>query len=50
MSSACFLCPLVVGRGKRLFEESAGEVRLRLTDSRALKTGAVALSCAHEDS
>ena len=39
-----FLCPIVVGKGKRLFEEPIGELPLRLTDSRMLKTGAVALT------
>ena len=41
-----FLCPIVVGKGKRLFEEPIGELPLRLTDSRVLKTGAVALTYA----
>jgi dihydrofolate reductase len=39
-----FLCPIVVGKGKRLFEEPVGQLALRLADSRALKTGAVALT------
>jgi dihydrofolate reductase len=41
-----FLCPIVVGKGKRLFGEPIGELPLRLTDSRVLKTGAVALTYA----
>ena len=38
--------PLVLGKGKRLFEEPIGELRLRLMDSRALSTGVVALNYA----
>jgi dihydrofolate reductase len=33
---AVFLVPLVVGKGKRLFEEPIGRLPLRLTDSRTL--------------
>jgi dihydrofolate reductase len=39
-----FLCPIIVGKGKRLFEGPVSQLALRLMDSRALKTGAVALT------
>jgi len=38
--------PIVVGSGKRLFEEGIGELPLDLVDSRTFKTGVVALSYA----
>ena len=38
--------PIVVGAGKRLFEEGIGELPLELVDSRAFKTGVVSLSYA----
>ena len=41
-----FLVPIVVGKGKRLFEEPIGELPLRLIESRALSTGMVALNYA----
>ncbi len=41
-----FLVPLVVGKGKRLFEVPIGRLPLRLTDSRMLSTGIVALTYA----
>lgn len=43
---AVFLVPLVVGKGKRLFEEPIGRLPLRLMDSRTLSTGVVALTYA----
>ena len=36
--------PIVVGAGKRLFEEGIGELPLDLVDSRAYKTGVVSLT------
>jgi dihydrofolate reductase len=36
--------PVVLGAGKRLFEESIGELPLELVDSRAYKTGVVSLA------
>ena len=36
--------PVVVGGGKRLFEEGIGELPLELVDSRAYKTGVVSLA------
>jgi dihydrofolate reductase len=41
-----FLCPIVEGKGKRLFEQPTDELPMRLTGSRVLKTGAVALTYA----
>jgi dihydrofolate reductase len=41
-----FLCPIVEGKGKRLFETPTGELPMRLTGSRVLETGAVALTYA----
>lgn len=38
--------PIVVGAGKRLFEEGIGELPLNLVDSRAFKTGVVSLAYA----
>jgi dihydrofolate reductase len=38
--------PIVVGAGKRLFEEGIGELPLDLVDSRTFKTGAVSLAYA----
>jgi dihydrofolate reductase len=35
--------PIVVGAGKRLFEEGIGELPLDLVDSRTYKTGVVSL-------
>jgi dihydrofolate reductase len=40
------LFPVVLGAGKRLFEEGIGEVPLELVDSRTFKTGVVSLSYA----
>jgi dihydrofolate reductase len=40
------LFPVVLGGGKRLFEEGIGELPLELVDSRAYKTGVVSLSYA----
>lgn len=40
------LFPVVVGTGKRLFEEGFGELPLELVDSRAYKTGVVSLAYA----
>jgi len=39
-----FLIPMVVGKGKRLFEEPIGELPLELADSRALSTGVLSLT------
>jgi dihydrofolate reductase len=36
--------PIVVGTGKRLFEEGAGQIPLQLLDSRTLSTGVVYLT------
>jgi len=36
--------PIVVGSGKRLFEEGIGELPLELADSRAYKTGVASLA------
>jgi len=36
--------PIVVGGGKRLFEDGIGELPLTLVDSRAFKTGVVSLA------
>jgi dihydrofolate reductase len=41
-----FLVPIVLGKGKRLFEEPIGELPLQLMSSRALSTGVVALNYA----
>jgi dihydrofolate reductase len=41
---AMFLVPIVVGKGKRLFEEPIGELPLRLADSRTLSNGVVYLT------
>ena len=38
--------PVVLGAGKRLFEESTGELPLELVDSRTFKTGVVSLAYA----
>jgi dihydrofolate reductase len=38
--------PIVVGAGKRLFEEGIGELPLDLVDSRTFKTGVVSLAYA----
>jgi dihydrofolate reductase len=38
--------PIVVGSGKRLFEEGIGELPLELVDSRTFKTGVVSLAYA----
>lgn len=38
------VCPVVLGSGKRLFETSAGEVPLKLVDSRALSNGVLSLT------
>jgi len=35
---------MVVGKGKRLFEEPIGELPLELADSRALSTGVLSLT------
>jgi dihydrofolate reductase len=43
---ALFLVPIVVGKGKRLFEEPIGELPLRLVDSRVLSNGVVYLTYA----
>ena len=38
------VCPVVLGSGKRLFETSAGEVPLKLVDSRAFSNGVLSLT------
>jgi dihydrofolate reductase len=43
-----FLVPIIVGKGKRLFEEPIGEIPLRLGDSRTLSNGVVALTYGRE--
>jgi dihydrofolate reductase len=41
-----YVFPVVLGGGKRLFEEGIGELPLELVDSRAYKTGVVSLAYA----
>jgi hypothetical protein len=38
--------PVVVGNGRRLFEDWEGELPLRLVDSKTLGNGVLALTCA----
>lgn len=38
------ICPIVVGSGMRLFEDMTGQVRLKLTASTTLSTGALAVT------
>lgn len=38
--------PIIVGRGRRLFDDGDGETRLRLTDSKAFSTGVLSLTYA----
>jgi dihydrofolate reductase len=39
-----FVCPVVLGSGKRLFDDEAGRMALKLTDSEVFPTGVVLLS------
>ncbi|TMK43709.1 MAG: dihydrofolate reductase, partial [Actinobacteria bacterium] len=41
-----YVFPVVLGAGKRLFEEGISELPLELVDSRAYKTGVVSLAYA----
>ena len=40
------VCPIVVGRGKRLFEQAGGQPPLRLLDASTFGTGVVSLGYA----
>jgi dihydrofolate reductase len=44
-----FVCPIIVGTGKRLFEGGDTQLALKLMDSKAFSTGVLSLAYAPED-